>query len=68
MFRVTLGVLGLLWGVQFLVFRERWTRYLTPANLGGAPEWFPRTFPYIGFALGVVWSIVLFTTGLFGAY
>ncbi len=68
MLHVALGILGLLWGVQFLVFRKRWTRFLTATNRGGAPEWFQRSFPYVGFVLGIVWALIMLTTGLFGAY
>jgi hypothetical protein len=68
MLRATLALLGVLWGVQFLVFRAWWTRTLAATNWGGAPEWLPRLFPYIGAATGLVWAIVMATTGLFGTY
>lgn len=64
--RWLLGSLGIVWGVQLLVFRGWWSRFLTATNWGGAPDWFPRFFPYVGFAAMMVWSLIMFT-GWFGA-
>lgn len=64
--RWLLGALGIVWGVQFLVLRARWSRLLATTSWGGAPEWVPRTFPYIAFVASMVWSLIMFT-GWFGA-
>ena len=66
--RVVLSLFALLWGVQFLVFRAWWTRFLTATNWSDAPDWLAPTMPYVGFGVGIVWSIMLLSTGFFGVY
>ena len=54
--RWILGTFGVAWGINFLVFRDWWTRFLARTAPPGTPASFPQIFPYVGFAMldGVV--------------
>ena len=67
--RLILTGVALLWGAQFLVFRDRWKPWLIKYGTKGEnAERFWRLSPYVFAGMSFVWATLMLTTGLFGAY
>jgi hypothetical protein len=64
--RLVLTVAAILWGVQFLVYRERWAAWGIKYGTKNMDA-FWRASPYIFALVSFWWALLMLTTGLFGA-
>jgi len=62
--RILLFVAGVLWGVQFLVLRDRWVRwFLRHSNPGQEHFW--RIAPFVFAGMSFAWALVMLSGFLF---
>jgi hypothetical protein len=67
--RLLLTAAALLWGIQYLVFRDGWRAWLTKYGTKGAlAERFWRVSPYVFAGVSFWCAALMLTTGLFGTY
>ncbi len=65
--RLALAVLAILWGVQFLLFREGWRSFLVRTGTKGElAERLWRVSPFIFAGLSFWWAAMILTTGMWG--
>jgi hypothetical protein len=65
--RLLLTLAAIAWGVQFLVYRERWEAWLLNHGTPGIPR-FWHLAPFVFAGVSFVWALMMLTTGLFGAF